>query len=143
MPIPFRLLFTTYKKQTIALWAVWFAIAFSYYGMFLWLPSVMVDKGFSMISSFGYVLLMTLAQLPGYFLAAYLIEKWGRKSTLSRFMIMTGVMADLFGGSESVAALLITGSLLSFFNLGAWGALYAYSPENYPVEMRGSGAGFA
>lgn len=142
-PVPFRLLFTTYRRQTITLWAVWFAIAFSYYGMFLWLPSVMVDKGFSMITSFGYVLLMTLAQLPGYFTAAYLIERSGRKLTLSLFMIMTAVMAFLFGNSESVAALLISGSLLSFFNLGAWGALYAYTPENYPVRMRGSGAGAA
>ena len=45
------------------LWIVWFAVVFSYYGMFLWLPSVMVGKGFSLISSFEYVLIMTLAQL--------------------------------------------------------------------------------
>lgn len=57
------------------LWIVWFCVVFSYYGMFLWLPSVMVMKGFSMIQSFEYVLIMTLAQLPGYFSAAWLIEK--------------------------------------------------------------------
>ena len=33
--------------------------------------------------------------------------------------------------------------LLSFFNLGAWGALYAYTPEQYPTTIRGTGAGMA
>ncbi len=33
--------------------------------------------------------------------------------------------------------------LLSFFNLGAWGALYAVTPELYPTRLRGSGAGSA
>ena len=33
--------------------------------------------------------------------------------------------------------------LLSFFNLGAWGALYAYTPEQYPAVIRGTGAGMA
>ena len=32
---------------------------------------------------------------------------------------------------------------LSFFNLGAWGALYAYTPEQYPAVIRGTGAGMA
>ena len=32
---------------------------------------------------------------------------------------------------------------LSFFNLGAWGALYAITPEQYPTAIRGTGAGWA
>ena len=39
--------------------------------------------------------------------------------------------------------LLIFGALLSFFNLGAWGALYAYSPEQYPTSIRATGSGTA
>ena len=64
-----------YARRTFVFWIVWFTVVFSYYGMFLWLPSVMVMKGFSMIQSFDYVLIMTLAQLPGYFSAAWLIER--------------------------------------------------------------------
>ncbi|MFC4807811.1 MFS transporter [Paenibacillus sp. GCM10023250] len=141
--IGIRELFTSYKRETIALWAVWFAIAFSYYGMFLWLPSVLVDKGFTMIQSFRYVLLMTLAQLPGYFAASYLVERWGRKATLAVFLVASGAMALGFGFSQSTGMLLLTGALLSFSNLGAWGALYAYTPENYPAPIRAGGAGFA
>lgn len=141
--IPVGKLLTSHRTETITLWVVWFAIAFSYYGMFLWMPSVLVDKGFTMIKSFQYVLIMTLAQLPGYFAAAYLVEKWGRKWTLATFLFMTGVMAFAFGQSSGTMELLVTGALLSFFNLGAWGALYAYTPENYPTPLRATGSGMA
>jgi MFS transporter, putative metabolite:H+ symporter len=132
-----------YAKRTCMLWVVWFTVVFSYYGMFLWLPSVMVLKGFSLIKSFEYVLIMTLAQLPGYFTAAWLIERVGRKFVLVTFLLGTAISAYLFGNGETLTMLLISGMLLSFFNLGAWGALYAYSPEQYPTVIRGTGTGMA
>ncbi|WP_243525335.1 MFS transporter [Bacillus pseudomycoides] len=132
-----------YRKATIMLWVLWFCVVFSYYGMFLWLPSVMVLKGFSLIKSFQYVLIMTLAQLPGYFTAAWFIERLGRKFVLVTYLIGTACSAYVFGVAESLTTLLVAGMLLSFFNLGAWGALYAYTPEQYPTVIRGTGAGMA
>lgn len=132
-----------YARSTLMLWVLWFTVVFSYYGMFLWLPSVMVGKGFDMITSFKYVLIMTLAQLPGYFTAAWFIEKFGRKFVLVSYLIGTAVSAFIFGNAETMAVLLTSGMLLSFFNLGAWGALYAYTPEQYPAVIRGTGAGMA
>lgn len=132
-----------YARKTTMLWIVWFTVVFSYYGMFLWLPSVMVMKGFDMIHSFKYVLIMTLAQLPGYFTAAWLIEKAGRKFVLATYLSGTAVSALLFGNAESLTMLLVFGAFLSFFNLGAWGALYAYSPEQYPTSARATGSGMA
>lgn len=132
-----------YERQTAMLWIVWFCVVFSYYGMFLWLPSVMVMKGFSLIKSFEYVLIMTLAQLPGYFTAAWFIEKFGRKFVLVVYLIGTAISAYLFGTAETTSLLMLSGILLSFFNLGAWGGLYAYTPEQYPTIIRGTGAGMA
>jgi len=132
-----------YRRSTVVLWVLWFTVVFSYYGMFLWLPSVMVIKGFTLVKSFQYVLLMTLAQLPGYFTAAYFIEKFGRKFVLVVYLICTAVCALWFGLAESEANLLAAGALLSFFNLGAWGGMYAYTPELYPTAARATGVGFA
>ena len=132
-----------YRKRTVMLWILWFSVVFSYYGMFLWLPNVMVMKGFSLIQSFEYVMIMTLAQLPGYFTVAWLIEKAGRKFVLVVYLIGTALSAYCFGQAESLSLLLISGAFLSFFNLGAWGALYAYTPEQYPSSIRGTGAGMA
>jgi putative MFS transporter len=132
-----------YVRQTVMLWILWFCVVFSYYGMFLWLPGVVALKGFSLVKSFGYVLIMTLAQLPGYFTAAWLIEKWGRKWVLMVYLLGTAVFAYFFGYATTLPVILTSGILLSFFNLGAWGALYAYSPEQYPAVIRGTGTGMA
>jgi putative MFS transporter len=132
-----------YRRATVMLWILWFSVVFSYYGMFLWLPGVVGLKGFGLIKSFEYVLIMTLAQLPGYFSAAWLIERFGRKFVLITYLLGTALAAWLFGVADSVVQLLIAGMLLSFFNLGAWGALYAYTPEQYPDAIRATGAGAA
>jgi len=132
-----------YAKPTLMLWILWFTVVFSYYGMFLWLPSVMVLNGFTLIKSFQYVLIMTFAQLPGYFTAAWLIEKVGRKFVLVTYLLGTAASALVFGNADTVVLLVVSGAFLSFFNLGAWGALYAYTPEQYPTVIRATGAGMA
>lgn len=129
--------------STVMLWILWFMVVFSYYGMFLWLPSVMLLKGFDLVKSFQYVLIMTLAQLPGYFSAAYLIEKFGRKLVLIAYLLLTAVSAAWFGLAESEGLLIAAGICLSFFNLGAWGVMYAYTPELYPTAVRSTGVGLA
>src|SRR5690606_12168209 len=69
------------RARTVALWLVWFCVNFSYYGAFIWLPTILVASGFSLIRSFEYTLIITLAQLPGYAVSAWLIETWGRRRT--------------------------------------------------------------
>ncbi|MEG6584151.1 MFS transporter [Dendrosporobacter sp. 1207_IL3150] len=132
-----------FAKRTIVLWLLWFGIVYSYYGIFTWLPSLMVGQGYTVIKSFEYVLIMTLAQLPGYFTAAYLVDKIGRKHTLAGFLAMSAVCAFFFGQGGSPQSLIIWGSLMSFFNLGAWGVVYTYTPELYPTRIRAFGSGWA
>jgi len=132
-----------HRRTTLMAWILWFTVVFSYYGMFLWLPSVMGLKGFTLIKSFEYVLIMTIAQLPGYFTAAYFIEKFGRKFVLVVYLVLTAVSAIWFGYATSELSLILAGVCLSFFNLGAWGGLYAYTPELYPTRVRSTGTGMA
>ncbi|WP_029211274.1 MULTISPECIES: MFS transporter [Arsenicicoccus] len=139
-PVP-GLWSSRYRLRTASLWVVWFCVNFSYYGAFIWLPSLLFAQGFDMVKSFEYTLWITLAQLPGYAVSAWLIEAWGRRATLTTFLIGSACAAGAFGMASSVPAILAAGCALSFFNLGAWGALYAVTPEIYPTVMRGTGSG--
>jgi putative MFS transporter len=131
------------RRRTTALWIAWFAINFAYYGAFIWIPTLLVERGFSLVRSFEFTLWMTLAQLPGYAVSAWLIERWGRRPTLATFLLGSAGAAAFFAVADSPAAILSAGLLLSFFNLGAWGALYAATPEVYPTTLRATGAGWA
>lgn len=133
----------TYATRTIMLWLVWFGIVFSYYGIFTWLPSLVYQQGFTFVKTFEYILIMTLAQLPGYFCAAWLVDKIGRKYTLSLFLLMSGAASYFFGQAGTVATIVWWGCVMSFFNLGAWGVIYTYTPELYPTSMRAFGSGWA
>lgn len=143
-PPPWRDLWRArFRRRTAALWITWFGVNFSYYGAFLWMPSLLRGRGYEMVDAFGYVLIITLAQLPGYAMAAFLIEKWGRRATLASFLLVSAGAAVMFGQADSVTTILIWGMVLSAFNLGAWGALYAVTPEIYPTGLRATGAGSA
>ena len=132
-----------FRVRTIMLWLAWFGIVFSYYGIFMWLPSIVFSQGFEVVKTFEYVLIMTLAQLPGYFAAAWLVDVIGRRYTLSIFLLMSGVCAYFFGNSATASELLMWGAAMSFFNLGAWGVIYTYTPELYPTAIRALGSGWA
>lgn len=132
-----------YARRTLVLWILWLGINFGYYGFVLWIPTLLVGKGFSLVKGFQFTLIMSIAQLPGYYSSAYLIERIGRKAVLVVYLAGTALSAYLFGQGISVTAVLGFGCLLYFFSLGAWGAVYAYTPEVYPTRARGSGAGWA
>ncbi|WP_115865257.1 MFS transporter [Halorussus litoreus] len=151
------------RKRTAMIAAAWFAVNFGYYGVFIWLPDTVGAAGVVESVTLGgatvdglyvYFLLIGLVQFPGYFSAAYLVEKIGRKPTLGSYLALSGVSTFLFASAMPGVSLFGAGfsgfwpffaGLLaaSFFTLGAWGAIYAYTPELFPTEVRATGNGFA
>jgi putative MFS transporter len=131
------------RRTTVMLWAAWFGIALGYYGIFSWLPSVFVRQGHTFLASYGYAFVLALAQVPGYFSAAWLVERWGRRPTIVTYLVFSAAGTFLFALAPSTGLLLTGGIAMSAFSLGAWGALYAYTPELYPTVLRGTGFGAA
>lgn len=132
-----------FTRSTLMLWVGWFAISLGYYGVFIWLPGIFVQRGFEFLRTYQNTFLLALAQLPGYFSAAYLVEYWGRKWTLAVYLIFSGVFTYLFAVVSGLPLIVGAAMLMSFFTLGAWGVLYAYTPEIYPTEVRATGMGWA
>lgn len=133
----------SFARQTAMLWVAWFTISLGYYGTLIWLPNIFVQRGFDFLRTYQNTFILALAQLPGYFSAAYLVEKWGRKWTLASYLAMSGVFTLLFAVVNGLTWIVAAASLMSFFTLGAWGVLYAYTPELYPTEFRATGMGAA
>lgn len=131
------------RQRTIGVLAVWFLVSLSYYGVFVWVPGQLATEGFGFVRGYGFLVILALAQVPGYALAAHGVEAWGRRNTLMGFLLLSAAGCFLFtiaSGTAMVAGSLI---LMSFALLGTWGALYAFTPELYPTHLRGTGMGTA
>lgn len=131
------------RRSTLMLWIAWFCVALAYYGLFTWLPTTFAEQGFSALRTYQTNFILALAQLPGYFSAAYLVERWGRRNTLGVYLLASGVFTFLFALASGTGWVLAAAIPMSFFSLGAWAALYAWTPEVYPTEIRATGMGWA
>jgi putative MFS transporter len=148
-----RLFAPDIRRQTLMIGFAWFALNFGYYGVFIWLPQTVGAAGV-VGNIYLYFVLIGLVQIPGYLSAAYLVEAIGRKVTLGTYLLLSGVFTFVFAATMPGVALFGVGvsgvwpfllGLLaaSFFTLGAWGCIYAYTPELFPTEARGTGMGYA
>ncbi len=131
------------QRTTLLLWVIWFSISLGYYGVFTWLPAFFKAQGMAMLPVYQNTFLLAAAQIPGYFSAAWLVEKWGRRKTLSFYLVASGLFTFLFAAVSGLNWMVAMGVWMSFFTLGAWGALYAFTPEVYPTSLRGTGMGAA
>jgi putative MFS transporter len=130
-----------FLPRTLMIWFAWFSVSFTYYGIFLWAPKLFASRGIAASNAMWYTFFMLLMQLPGYLLAAYLIEKIGRKRTGIFFFAGTGLaVLFLLAVNSSITSGLFA-VVLSVFCMGAWGFVYAYTPELFPTEMRALGNG--
>lgn len=131
-------------RATVVTLSAWVALNFSYYGLFIWLPQVLPEvQNFQIGNIYQLLFLSVMAQFPGYLTAMYLVEAWGRKKTLAAFLTLAGLSGLVFATTSSYLSFIIALFFVSFFNLGAWGAVYPYTVELFPTLLRGTAFGFA
>jgi putative MFS transporter len=131
------------RRRSIALFIAWGLISVAYYGVFVYLPVKLSAEGFGFMRGQEFLILLALVQLPGFALSAYGVEKWGRKPTLVGFLLLSAVGCLCYSLGSAPAVVIGSTLLMSFALLGTWGALYAFTPEVYPTNLRASGMGMA
>ncbi|MGN6450868.1 MAG: MFS transporter [Brucella intermedia] len=138
-----KLLSPNLRQRTLTTLAIGVRGSGSGYGLFTWRPAKLAGDGFGFVRGYGFLVVVALAQLPGYALAAYGVEAWGRKKTLIAFLFISAAACALFTVANSSAVVGASILIMSFALLGTWGALYAFTPELYPTGLRASGMGAA
>ena len=131
------------RRRSLALFLAWALISIAYYGVFVYLPVKLSSEGFAFMRGQVFLVVLALVQLPGFALSAYGVERWGRKPTLIGFLLLSAVGCMLYSLGSSPVVVIGSTLLMSFSLLGTWGALYAFTPEVYPTDLRASGMGMA
>jgi len=136
-----------YRKRTIMLWLFWCFSMFGFWGVEAWSPTLLKQAGYSISASIGFFFIMNTVRVPSGIFGAFLSDKIGRKLPILCYWTLAGLAILAFGWclSEQASAgvMLACGIAVFFFMAGGQPVMYAYTPENYPTEVRGTGTGTA
>jgi MFS transporter, putative metabolite:H+ symporter len=133
-----------YLWTTIGLWIMQFAGGAVFIGMLVWLPSVFVKMGFSLVRSFAFTAAITAAGALGNVIGGLLLDRIGRRATLTTAFLVGAVLTFVWGYAATESQILLVGCATAFFAFaGAGGPLFAYTSEIYPTRFRATGTGWA
>lgn len=131
------------RRRTVCLLIAWTLVSLSYYGLLVYLPVKFSGEGLGFMRGQVFLIVLALAQLPSFAIAAYGVERWGRKATLIGFLLLSAGGCTLYGLGSATTVVVAATLLASFALLGTWGALYALTPEVFPTQLRATGTGAA
>ncbi|MEQ7872982.1 MFS transporter [Sphingomonas sp. ASV193] len=132
-------------RLTVALVLAALAWSFVNFGLLLWLPNALQERGFSNAVATGIIAKSSLLALPTIGIGAWLYAKWSSKGAL---VAMLGLLVIGTAGAAlpaaTLAAPLLLGSVIGLLVLGTNGAIammLPYTAEIFPVASRGRGTG--
>jgi putative MFS transporter len=138
-------LFTApYLRRVAHTWLMWFCSGFAATAFSVWLPSIFATYyHINLTRSLTYTFIVAGTSVIGRICAFSLIDLLGRKALIVIGYGVAGTAALMFTQASSETALLATAMLYGFFaDIGSL-AMTVYTPEVYPVRIRGKGAAIA
>jgi putative MFS transporter len=133
----------TYIKRTMTLWAIWIFQTLGFYGFQAWVPTLLVAHGFTVVHSLTYITLINIGAVPGALIAVYLADRVERKYSIAATAAVIAVFGLLYGLSFQPALIVTFGFLVGMLIQTFAALCYAYTPEQYPTDIRNTGTGFA
>uniref|UniRef100_A0A3P8Z0F0 Synaptic vesicle 2-related protein n=2 Tax=Esox lucius TaxID=8010 RepID=A0A3P8Z0F0_ESOLU len=155
------LLTPQYCRTTLLLWFIWFANAFSYYGLILLTtelfqsgevcdvithgaktePKCDLECKYLTIEDYKDLLWTTIAEFPGLFVTLFVIDRIGRKKSMAMCFLMFSVCILPLYACIGRVALTVFIFVARAFISGGFQVSYVYTPEVYPTSNRALGIG--
>jgi putative MFS transporter len=141
----FRDLFSPqYARRVVHTWLLWFCSNFAATGFSVWLPTIYSQYYHIELSrTLLYTFIVAGTQVVGRICAFGLIDIMGRKTMIIIAYGVAGCAALAFTQSVTEMSLLINAMVYVFFQDIGNLAMTVYTPEVYPVRIRGKGAAIA
>jgi len=136
------------KLITTCVWTMWFALSFVYYGVIYIVPKTLqaIEKSNNETTddSFSQIFLSILGEIPGYFIAVWLIEHqtFGRKLTLAVSFAISGffcLLPSFVSSYYFIACMFMVKLWISV----SFSVIYPFTSEVYHTKYRTTGMGMA
>ncbi|ORZ14114.1 major facilitator superfamily domain-containing protein [Absidia repens] len=150
--VPYLLIFKRYWKRLFAVSFTWFVYDFISYPSSLYSSVIInqVSEGQPMIITSAWNILLYSLYLPGCLTGAFLVDRIGRRQTLTLGLISLGVVGILLGITfdwltKSCFPLFVVmyGIYLALAEMGPGNTIGLLSVESFSVSIRGTGYGIA
>ncbi len=128
-------------RNTVVIWVV-SAMAFgAQVTITVFMPTVLVARGFDVSTSLGYTTVINIGGLVGAVLASVFGFRFPRRIVLGYGSILAVVVAVAFGVSSNLAMILVLGGLLQLMFILLNTTTWVWAPELYPTRVRAFGTG--
>ncbi|MBZ6192970.1 MFS transporter [Streptomyces olivaceus] len=131
------------RRRLIATSLVSIFLILCFYGFNSWLPTLLVENGYTQSESLNVTSWLAAAAVPGALLAMPFIDRFDRRMLLLAIESVVAVLLLAFGVVDGGAALVLTGFLATMLLQCGVAVQYTYIPEVFPTPLRGLGAGIA
>lgn len=113
-----------------------------FYGFMSWVPTLLFERGFSVVKSLTFVSVISVCNPLGALLAADLMERFERKWFNAGASFMVVVCGLAYGFSRDPTWIMVFGALMVIgLQAGATGS-YIYASELFSTDVRSLGTGF-
>jgi putative MFS transporter len=113
-----------------------------FYGFANWAPTFLLKRGFSLLHSLEYTMLIAVVSPIGPLLAAASSDRMERKWTIVALAVLVAVFGLGFGGAGTPFTVVAFGALLTLANYWFSAAFHAYQAELFPTRIRATAVGF-
>ncbi|WP_020124346.1 MFS transporter [Streptomyces canus] len=115
--------------------------SFAFFGFNAYVPTLLVEHGYSHTAALTLTLVFAFAAVPGALLAWPLIDRLERKWAIFALAVVIAALLLGFGNTGNATVVTACGFLLSMLLQTLTAFLYAYLPELFPTPLRGLGQG--
>jgi len=136
------LLSPRYRRLSLSIWASSFLSLFCIFGLSGWIPSLMLQRGETFSSSFGFGALMQVMSFVGALACGYLVDKKGAaRGYLAAWWFCGGLSVVALIFLESHIANLFFSAAAGFFIIGAQFVLNNFTATSYDTGVRATAVG--
>jgi len=125
------------------LMTVWMCQTLGIYGFLSWVPTLLVEHGFTVVRSLERSAAMSIGAVPGAWIASKLSDRWERKSLIGIVAVAIAACGLSYGLSFRTTTIVIFGFLVAMGQQVFAALLYAYTPECFPTQVRNTGTGLS
>ncbi|CAH0311941.1 4-hydroxybenzoate transporter PcaK [Peribacillus frigoritolerans] len=129
--------------STLMFWVAFFMCLLMVYGLNTWLPKLMIEAGYALNSSLGFLIVLQGGAIVGTLIIAKLCDRYGSKKMLVPMYALGAVSLTLLGMGGSSFVIYTLVAIAGACTIGAQNLVQAYVSQYYPPNIRSTALGVA